>query len=425
MSEDERHTPDGIGEPTTPAVSNADVEGSTAERFQAPADNRGEGSESQDELEDISRIDPLIGSTGGGVDGGPAVLRPGQPVRHVGRRPTHPSTRDERKVVVGDDGSVAAGGRDDTTDFDVLPPRPEDLDESKAKRAERLIALWFLVSAVSSVAFMLIYVFGDLHAPDYGALQNVGLGSSLALALFGIGAAIVLWAKRLMPKETAVQDRHDFFSDPAEQAEAEKAFFAGVDKSGIGRRPLLRNTMGFALTAFGIAPLFLLWDMGPAPRTKLFRTPWKKGTRLINVNTLQPVRVGDLREGGLMTVMPEGFDELDHTDIATASTILIRLRPEEDRPVKGRGNWSVHGLVAYSAICTHAGCPVKLYEQHTHHLLCPCHQSTFDVSNGCKVIFGPAARPLPQLPITVDDDGYLVARDSYQEPVGPSFWERG
>jgi ubiquinol-cytochrome c reductase iron-sulfur subunit len=67
---------------------------------------------------------------------------------------------------------------------------------------------------------------------------------------------------------------------------------------------------------------------------------------------------------------------------------------------------------------------VALYEQQTHHLLCPCHQSTFDVTEHAKVIFGPAKRPLPQLPITVDAEGYLVAQRDFTEPIGPSFWER-
>jgi ubiquinol-cytochrome c reductase iron-sulfur subunit len=41
------------------------------------------------------------------------------------------------------------------------------------------------------------------------------------------------------------------------------------------------------------------------------------------------------------------------------------------------------------------------------------------------VLFGPAARPLPQLPLTVDSEGYLAALHDFDEPVGPSFWERG
>ena len=88
-------------------------------------------------------------------------------------------------------------------------------------------------------------------------------------------------------------------------------------------------------------------------------------------------------------------------------------------------NWTIDNIVAYSKICTHVGCPVALYEQTTHHILCPCHQSTFDAANGANVIFGPAPRPLPQLPLTTDAQGYLVSQSDFTQPVGPSFWERG
>ena len=102
----------------------------------------------------------------------------------------------------------------------------------------------------------------------------------------------------------------------------------------------------------------------------------------------------------------------------------MRLKPEDLHPHPSRKDWSYDGIVAYSKICTHVGCPVALYEQQTHHLLCPCHQSQFDVSNECAVIFGPAKRPLPQLPIAIDSEGYLIAQSDFTEPVGPSFWER-
>ena len=103
----------------------------------------------------------------------------------------------------------------------------------------------------------------------------------------------------------------------------------------------------------------------------------------------------------------------------------MRLDPDKLEVSPGREDWNVDGIVAYSKICTHVGCPVALYEQHTHHLLCPCHQSTFDVTREAKVVFGPASHPLPQLPITVNEEGFLVARSDFQEPVGPVYWERG
>jgi ubiquinol-cytochrome c reductase iron-sulfur subunit len=131
--------------------------------------------------------------------------------------------------------------------------------------------------------------------------------------------------------------------------------------------------------------------------------------------------------GSVFHVIPEGLNDSEHPleEKAKAAVLLIRLDPDlvEDRP--DREGWDFDGIYAYSKICTHVGCPVALYEQQTHHLLCPCHQSTFDVTQYCKVIFGPANRPLPQLPITVDDEGYLIAQSDFHEPPGPSFWERG
>ena len=102
----------------------------------------------------------------------------------------------------------------------------------------------------------------------------------------------------------------------------------------------------------------------------------------------------------------------------------MRLQPEQLNPETNNLDWSYDGIVAYSKICTHVGCPVALYEQQTHHLLCPCHQSTFDLADSAKVVFGPAARPLPQLPLDVDSEGYLIARSDFNEPIGASFWER-
>ena len=180
--------------------------------------------------------------------------------------------------------------------------------------------------------------------------------------------------------------------------------------------------------ALAVVPLL---HFGPFPTKKLFYTSWQKGARLVTQDGT-PVKIGDLEIGGIVTVYPAIKDAsgryVPHTDIQTAAdstTMLIRLRPGENRPRKGRENWAYQGHVAYSKICTHAGCPVGLYEQQTHHLLCPCHQSVFNVVDGCRRIGGPATRSLPQLPITVDADGFFVAQSDYHEPVGPGFWERG
>jgi ubiquinol-cytochrome c reductase iron-sulfur subunit len=149
-----------------------------------------------------------------------------------------------------------------------------------------------------------------------------------------------------------------------------------------------------------------------------------------------PIRPGDLQIGDLINAEPALLFEVgeDGEPVlegvvkqitkSKGSVVLVRMDPEENNPAPGRENWAVDGILCYSKICTHVGCPISLYEKKTHHLLCPCHQSTFDLADAAKVVFGPAARPLPQLPLAVDDEGYLVAQSDFKEPVGPSFWER-
>jgi ubiquinol-cytochrome c reductase iron-sulfur subunit len=149
-----------------------------------------------------------------------------------------------------------------------------------------------------------------------------------------------------------------------------------------------------------------------------------------------PIRPSDLEIGDLVNAAPEaffpteenGYEEIEAHELLAektkAAVILHRMEPDEIIPGEGRENWTVGGIVCYSKICTHVGCPISLNERTTHHLLCPCHQSTFDLTDSAKVIFGPAARALPQLPLAVDDEGYLIAQSDFTEPVGPSYWER-
>jgi ubiquinol-cytochrome c reductase iron-sulfur subunit len=191
---------------------------------------------------------------------------------------------------------------------------------------------------------------------------------------------------------------------------------------GLGSRKLLRRTLLGAGGLIALPAVLLLRDLGPLPGRNLRHTGWKKGIRLVDVETRLPIKLGDIEIGGIATVMPDGFDTTEHFDLAP--TILIRFAPGEIRSKK-ESSWGVDNHVAYSKICSHAGCPISLYEQQTHHLLCPCHQSTFDMADDANVIFGPAARRLPQLQIELDADGYFVARSGYKQPVGPSFWERG
>jgi len=189
-------------------------------------------------------------------------------------------------------------------------------------------------------------------------------------------------------------------------------------------RPLLRRTLLLATAPLAIAPVVLLRDMGPLPGTKLRHTVWRKGLRLVISDTGRPIKPADFDSpGGMITVIPEGFQDNDDA-LVKATVIIIKFEPGEiEFPTNKK--WVVENIVAYSKICTHVGCPVALYEQTTHHILCPCHQSTFDAPRGAQVLFGPANRPLPQLPMGVNSEGYLVALSDFKVPVGPAFWERG
>jgi ubiquinol-cytochrome c reductase iron-sulfur subunit len=302
-------------------------------------------------------------------------------------------------------------------------PRHEELSEREARRAERRVAALFMLSVVGVVGFVLTFF---LVPFKFSEPDNVWFTPLLAifmtLSLTGIGAGAVLWAKTLMVDEEAVQERYDFASPEEDRTAAGEAFVAGFESTGLGRRKLLRNTLLLGAGSLAILPLPLLLDLGPyAHKEDRFRTTaWKKGVRLVRRNGT-PIRLGDLAIGALETAYP---DVPGGTFMADTPTMLIRMDPAQLKPRTGREDWSIEGHIAYSVICTHLGCPVKLYEQQTHHLFCPCHQSTFDASNGAKVLFGPAARSLPQLPLALDDEGYFVAQSDYTEPVGPSYWER-
>jgi ubiquinol-cytochrome c reductase iron-sulfur subunit len=260
--------------------------------------------------------------------------------------------------------------------------------------------------------------------------QNVHqllLGLGMAMALFFIGAALIHWAKNLMPDEEIIAQRHEFRSEDEDRADFVKTVKAGASAAALGRRPLIKRSMGLALGLSGLTPLLLLRDLGPLPKNELAKTSWKTGTHLVTDPGDRRIKASDLAVGAVAQVLPELPEGTEHralSDIGKDAVLLIRLRPEEFNLDAERLSWTHEGIIAFSKICSHMGCAVALYEQQTKHLLCPCHQSTFDVTRAAKVIFGPAARPLPQLAITIDEEGYLVAQAPFTEPVGPSFWER-
>ncbi len=344
----------------------------------------------------------------------------------------------------GHGSEVAAQAPGDPIADPGLPPhapRPTDIDEKAEKRAERQIATMFGLSSVFALLFVVSYfVFKVGKTPDiiagYGA-SNVALGVTLGIALLLIGIGAIQWARKLMSDVEMVEMRHPARSSDEDREDAVAAFQAGVDDSGIGRRPLIRNTMLGAFATLGLPLIVVLRDLGPLPGSSLAHTVWKRGMRLTNDVAGTPIKPEEVEIGQLINGEPavfyednaEGEPKFEGTALLQAKTkaaiIVVRMQPDEITPSKGRENWGVEGILCYSKICTHVGCPISLWEQQTHHLLCPCHQSTFDLADNGKVIFGPAARALPQLPIMVDSEGYLVAQSDFTEPVGPSYWERG
>ncbi|MFI1091276.1 Rieske 2Fe-2S domain-containing protein [Streptomyces sp. NPDC020917] len=316
-----------------------------------------------------------------------------------------------------------------------LPPheyRRQDIDEKAAKHSERVVAGLFALSMLGTIAFIasfvifpvdkIVYIFPVGHV----SALNFSLGLTLAVALLGIGVGAVHWARTLMSDEEIVDERHRADADDELRENIRQQWITGARESGFGRRKLIRTTMFGAMTLVPLAGVVLLRDLGPLPEDKLRHTLWSKGKVLINTNTNKPLRPEDVAVGSLTFAQPEGLLESDEdfqTQIAKAALMIVRLRPEDIKD-KTEAAWGHQGIVAFSKICTHVGCPISLYEQQTHHVLCPCHQSTFDLSDGARVIFGPAGHPLPQLRISVNGDGNLVALGDFAVPVGPAFWER-
>jgi ubiquinol-cytochrome c reductase iron-sulfur subunit len=313
-------------------------------------------------------------------------------------------------------------------------PRLTDTDPRWARRAERQVSLMFGLSAVLVIAFVVAYF--AIPTDRYSSLgplgtfqtSNLVLGLTFGLAVLLIGVGAIHWAKKLMSDEEIVDERHPLGSPQEDRDAAKEMFDTGLAESGFVERKMVRRTLIGALLLFPVPLIVLLKDMGPPPNDSLDHTIWRKGSRIVVDVTGKPLRPADLDIGTLVSASPADLDKVQEIEgnqnaRAKASIILVRMKPQEIRSQQGEG-WDYEGILAFSKICTHVGCPIALYQQRTHHLLCPCHQSTFDLADSGNVVFGPAARQMPQLPITVDADGFLVAQSDFQQPVGPSFWER-
>ncbi len=343
---------------------------------------------------------------------------------------------------------VREGARRDGVEIVHYEPRFPVPGTKAEKRVERQIALWLVIAGLSAVAFVVIYCAWNWEyvqgGSDYAWFTPL-LGTTLGLALLGIGFAVVIWAKRLLPEEVSIQDRHDGASAADERKLTGATALNMVDEVGIKRRPLLKGALLFGLGPLAVAPLVpVVGAMINDPHSEdepLFHTGFKEGVRLVREDGT-PIRPSDVSAGGIETVFP-GVPHGTTNQYADSPTLLIHLRPEdaeearaneqdrdlfpadateEEKEALREGHYG--NFYAYSKICTHAGCPASLYEQQTHRLLCPCHQSQFDVLDSCRPVFGPATRPLPQLPIEVDEEGFFVAKSDYLEAVGPAFWER-
>jgi ubiquinol-cytochrome c reductase iron-sulfur subunit len=238
-------------------------------------------------------------------------------------------------------------------------------------------------------------------------------GALLAVAFGALCYGFIEWARHLLPQGPFVQEREMLASDDDER----EAFLDDFNQGDvIGRRPLLFKAAGVAGAAVAGAFLFPIRSLGPRPGKSLSHTPWRDGLKLVTDDG-SPVRAEDVPMGGLVTVFPEGLP-----GSADGQAVLVRVEQGFLKVRPGREDWAPEGLVVYSKVCTHAGCPVGLYQAATHQLLCPCHQSAFDVLDEAKPVLGPAAAPLPQLPIRIDEGGFLVARGDFPEPIGPGYW---
>ena len=334
------------------------------------------------------------------------------------------------RTLLSDAGDAGEAGGSVQKPAPEMPADPPDL--TRAKKAERVVVACFLLAMLAGFGFLVAYATIGVGTINNALHSNLALGTTLSLVFLLLGAGAVIWVRHLMPDVELTEQRHPMRSTPQEREAFKETFDEGAETSQFVKRPMVRRSLIAATVPLAVAPIFLLRDLGPLPGTSLDTTAWSRGRRLLVYGTGRPITPAEFSSpGAIVSVGPEGFLNNDDA-MAKAAVIIIKFRPGQLQftsanhavPNKVVENWTVSDIVAYSKICTHVGCPAALYEQTTHHILCPCHQSTFDATQGARVIFGPATRPLPQLPIGVDAEGFLIATSDFHEPVGPSFWER-
>jgi ubiquinol-cytochrome c reductase iron-sulfur subunit len=274
---------------------------------------------------------------------------------------------------------------------------------NRERRIELLVAGAFAVTLLTGLTLLAVYGLG-------GQTQIEGV--LLAVCLGSLGIGIVVWAQKLMQTRITIEERHPLASRAQTPALSETL----DEEAGFTRRTLLVRMLLGALGGLAAALAIPALSLGPAPGRELFSTSWAPGRRLVDLDGV-PVRAVDLEVGSVATVFPEG-----DVGSAQSQTLLIRVPSDALQLSPDRLAVAPDGYVAYSKVCTHAGCPVGLYRASEHMLICPCHQSTFDVLQGAVPVFGPAGRALPQLPIAMAEDGTFTALGDFPEPVGPAFW---
>lgn len=292
-----------------------------------------------------------------------------------------------------------------------------DPERPRRRGGERLPAFLFSLAIVAVIGFVAAYIVTyDASSPRPG---NQIMGTLAALGLMGIGAGMVVWAKRFMtPKQPEVEDRGRLASTPEEIAAFTSDFEVGEFE--MERRGLLTKLLGAAIGAAGLAALVPLRSLGPAPGDNFTKSGWSNGKYVVDEQGRR-VRANRINTDSILTVFPEGIEEKGKD---LSQTVLIGLQANKFQVPPGRENWIPNNIGAFSKVCVHAGCPVGLYQAESALLICPCHQSTFNVNNACDPIFGPATNPLPQLPLAIDKDGHLFATGDFSAPPGPGFWNQ-
>jgi ubiquinol-cytochrome c reductase iron-sulfur subunit len=280
-------------------------------------------------------------------------------------------------------------------------------------RAEQLTIAALLGTAAAGAGFIVLYFVDP-------STQLLGLCLGLAFVFLALAAAAA--AKRLVPPDQSEEEL-----GPHENVREREEVIQLVEEAddGVTRKRLLVLSAGAAGTALAGALVIPAASLGPFLGTdELKKTPWRRGMRLVDEDGA-PIAADDVREGAFITAFPEHGSP----ESFASPLILIRLPTGLLSLPAGRGSWAPDGILAFSKICPHAGCAVSMYRYPLYApgapgpaLVCPCHYSTFDPTRGGKLIFGPAGRALPQLPLAVDGDGNLRAAGDFSEPPGPSWW---